>query len=119
MIQGLHHVQIAMPKGGESLARAFYGHILGLREIEKPEALRSRGGLWFVMAELEVHLGVEEPFAPAKKAHPAFQVMSLKDAIGRFSDHHIAVRTDIDLPTIRRVYVNDPFGNRIEILEVI
>ena len=119
MIQSLHHVQLAMPKGEEDRARAFYVSVLGFHEVEKPEVLRGRGGAWFAAAAVEIHLGVEEKFASARKAHPAFRVASLAEAIKRLSDHGIEFRRDVDLPNIRRIYVDDPFGNRIELLEVI
>jgi catechol 2,3-dioxygenase-like lactoylglutathione lyase family enzyme len=117
MILSLHHVQLAMPPGGEDAARAFYGTVLGFEETEKPAILAGRGGIWFKAADVEVHLGVEAPFAPAKKAHPALRVASLDDAIRRLESHNIAFRRDVDLPTISRIYIDDPFGNRIEILE--
>ena len=84
--------------------------------MEKPDALRSRGGLWFASGTVEAHLGVERPFLPAKKAHPAFRVALLDAAISTFARFWVDIRSDIDLP-IGRVYVDDPFGNRIEILE--
>lgn len=73
-IDRIDHVQVAAPAGGESEARRFYTGILGLNEIEKPESLKARGGVWFEFADFQLHVGVEEPFAPAKKAHPAFRV---------------------------------------------
>lgn len=117
MIQSLHHVQLAMPKGAEDLARAFYVGVLGFDEVEKPEVLRGRGGAWFAAAAVQVHLGVEDTFTPAKKAHPAFRVASLADAITHLTNNGIPWRRDVDLPSIRRIYVDDPFGNRIELLE--
>jgi catechol 2,3-dioxygenase-like lactoylglutathione lyase family enzyme len=117
MILALHHVQLAMPTGAEEEARAFYIDALGFAEAEKPAVLQGRGGVWFVCEGAEVHLGVEEPFSPAKKAHPAFQVASLDRAIAHLQALHVDYRHDVDLPTIRRVYVDDPFGNRIELLE--
>lgn len=117
MIQGLHHVQLAMPQGEEERAKAFYIYVLGFKELEKPTILKDRGGVWFLGAGVELHLGVEQPFAPAKKAHPAFQVASLKQAMERLSDQGIDFLHDVDLPTLRRIYIDDPFGNRIELLE--
>jgi len=119
MICTLHHVQLAMPKGEEDKAREFYGMGLGFEELEKPEILRDRGGVWFTAAGAEVHLGIEEPFIPAKKAHPAFSVVSLDKMMRHLSNQGIDYRRDVDLPAIRRIYVNDPFGNRIELLETI
>ena len=118
-IVGLHHVQLAMPEGREEQARTFYGDVLGLEEETKPEILAGRGGGWFSAGQLRLHLGVETPVAPARKAHPALQVSNLAavqahlDAVGH------PWHRDVDLPDIRRIYVADPFGNRIEILETI
>jgi catechol 2,3-dioxygenase-like lactoylglutathione lyase family enzyme len=119
MIKAIHHVQLALPKGGEDAAREFYTGALGFLEISKPAVLQGRGGVWFRQGYVEVHLGVEEPFAPARKAHPAFQVASLQQAIRRLSDSGVQYRRDVDLPTIHRIYVDDPFGNRIELLEIV
>ena len=107
-----------MPEGGEASARKFYGDILGLQEVEKPPHLRNRGGAWFELGRVRVHLGVEKPFLAAQKAHPAFQVTSLKDAILVLLAHGVEVRHDFDMPDMKRVYVSDPFGNRIELLEL-
>jgi catechol 2,3-dioxygenase-like lactoylglutathione lyase family enzyme len=118
MILELHHIQLAMPEGREQDARAFYCCVLGLREVDKPAELRSRGGAWFESGTIKVHLGVETPFSPAKKAHPAFRVESLEQAIASLRQNGLAFRPDIDLPGIKRIYVDDPFGNRIELLEL-
>lgn len=118
MLLALHHVQLAMPKGQEAAARAFYSGVLGLTEVAKPPALQARGGAWFESALLRVHLGVETPFAPARKAHPAFQVASLAATMAALDAAGIAWRRDIDLPGLNRIYVDDPFGNRIELLEL-
>lgn len=118
MILELHHIQLAMPEGEEQAARDFYCGVLGLREVEKPEALRARGGAWFESGSIRVHIGVETPFVPARKAHPAFRVETLDRAIAALQSRHLAYRSDIDLPGIKRIYVNDPFGNRIELLEL-
>jgi catechol 2,3-dioxygenase-like lactoylglutathione lyase family enzyme len=116
LVEGLDHVQLACPPGGEDAARRFYGEQLGLREIEKPEPLRSRGGVWFECgASQRLHLGVEEPFAPARKAHPALLVESpaaLEELATRLGD----IRWDADLPGYRRFFTEDPFGNRLELL---
>ncbi len=118
MILGLHHLQLAMPEGGEAAARAFYSGVLGLRELDKPESLRGRGGCWFAGPGVELHLGVETPFAPARKAHPAFRVADLTQSVAQLEAQGIACRRDVDLPAFRRVFVADPFGNRIELLEL-
>jgi catechol 2,3-dioxygenase-like lactoylglutathione lyase family enzyme len=115
VLQGLDHVQLACPRGGEDEARRFYGDLLGLPEIEKPEPLRSRGGVWFECGKQQLHLGVEEPFAPALKAHPAIRVegeAALEELAARLG----SVRWDTDLPGCRRFYVSDPFGNRLELI---
>ncbi|WP_315898860.1 VOC family protein [Tateyamaria omphalii] len=119
MIEDLHHIQLAMPNGRENDARAFYVNVLGFSEVDKPDTLRKRGGVWFESNGVQLHLGVEQPFSPAKKAHPGFRVKSLDETIQHLINAGIAYRTDIDLPDIQRIYVDDPFGNRIELLEVI
>ncbi|SDE12719.1 VOC family protein [Limimaricola pyoseonensis] len=119
MIFDLHHVQLAMPQGGEAAARGFYGDLLGLEEEAKPEALKERGGVWFRAPGLRLHLGVETPFVPARKAHPAFRVADLDAAVAGLEKAGVACRPDIDLPGLRRVYLADPFGNRIEICQAV
>jgi catechol 2,3-dioxygenase-like lactoylglutathione lyase family enzyme len=111
---GIDHVQIAAPPGCEAAARAFYGGLLGLPELPKPEPLASRGGCWFEAGELELHVGVEDPFAPARKAHPGFVVDDLEALRERLAREGIAVRDDTDLPGAVRFYADDPFGNRLE-----
>jgi catechol 2,3-dioxygenase-like lactoylglutathione lyase family enzyme len=105
----LDHVQVAAPAGCEEAARAFYGGVLGMREVEKPPALAARGGVWFE----QLHVGVEEGFAPARKAHPAFRVDDLDALAARIGD----VQWDEAIPGVRRFYAHDPFGNRLEFLE--
>ncbi|WP_099828128.1 VOC family protein [Oceaniglobus indicus] len=117
MLMGLHHVQLAMPKGAEAKARAFYVDVLEMHEVAKPAELEDRGGCWFEAGSVRVHLGGEEPFRPAKKAHPAFQVASLDVTRDKLAARGVAMESDIDLPDIRRIYIADPFGNRIELLE--
>ncbi len=117
MLIGLHHVQLAMPKGGEDDARAFYGGILRLYEQAKPEPIAAKGGCWFEAGTVRVHLGIETPFAPAKKAHPAFLIASLEVMRDRLDDAGVAYEAGDDYPGIRRIYVSDPFGNRLELLE--
>jgi catechol 2,3-dioxygenase-like lactoylglutathione lyase family enzyme len=116
VVEGLDHVQLACPRGGEDEARRFYGGLLGLREIEKPEPLRSRGGVWFQCGpSQQLHVGVEEPFSPARKAHPALLVdkpETLSELAAKLGD----VTWDSDLPGYERFYVSDPFGNRLELL---
>lgn len=116
-IYGLDHVQLAMPRGREDDARAFYADALGLREVPKPPNLAQRGGVWFEGGDLRLHLGVEDDFRPARKAHPALLVRELPALVHRCEERGVGVTRDEDLPGFDRVYVNDPFGNRIELLE--
>ena len=113
----LDHVQVAMPAGREGAARAFYGTALGLPEIPKPAPLAARGGVWYAIGDLQLHLGVAEDFSPAKKAHPAFRVRDAASVAARLRDAGFAVRWDSSLPGRNRFYTDDPFGNRIEILQ--
>ena len=112
----LDHVQVAAPRGGEAAAREFYGRLLQMREIAKPSALASRGGLWFRAGEQELHVGIEEPFAPARKAHPAFAVDDLDSLAERLQGAGITVIWDEAVPEQRRFFTNDPFGNRLEFI---
>lgn len=113
----VHHVQVAIPAGGEEQARAYYGELLGFREIPKPANLRARGGVWFVAGNLQVHLGVDNAFRPAEKAHVAYQVAGLDSYRDRLTEAGHAPVEDEPLAGYRRFYVNDPFGNRLELLE--
>jgi len=116
-LHGLDHVQLAMPVGAEDRAREFYGRVLGLPEIPKPAALAVRGGAWFGNGEVELHLGVEPEFRPARKAHPAIRVDDL-DALAaacRAAGH--APQFDTAIPGTRRFHVDDPFGNRLEFVQ--
>jgi catechol 2,3-dioxygenase-like lactoylglutathione lyase family enzyme len=115
MIVGYDHVQIAMPRGCEDVARVFYGRLLGMAEVPKPPALAERGGCWFSAGAAMLHLGVDEPFHPARKAHPAFLVDDLDflqaELVGA---GHVCMRADEELPGVRRFHTFDPFGNRLE-----
>jgi catechol 2,3-dioxygenase-like lactoylglutathione lyase family enzyme len=113
----LHHVQVAIPTGGEERARRFYGEVLGLEEIPKPPALTARGGLWFRGGDLEIHLGVDEPFLPAKKAHPGILTDELDSVRARFVDAGVETHPDGLFPGFDRFYVDDCFGNRLEFLQ--
>ncbi len=112
-----HHTQLAMPRGEEEAARAFYVHALGMTELEKPPVLAARGGCWFRRGGLELHLGVEEPFAPARKAHPGLLIDGLTGLATAIEDAGHAVTWDDNFPGYKRFYANDPFGNRLEFLE--
>ena len=116
-VLALDHVQLAMPPGREAEARAFYAGLLGLCERDKPEALRARGGCWFIRGAVEVHLGVEEGFAPARKAHPAFRVDDLAGLAARLERAGHPTRADVALDGRDRLFVDDPFGNRIELMQ--
>lgn len=119
MIEALDHVQVAMPAGGEDEARSFYSGLLGLKELEKPASLEARGGAWFVLPDgRQLHLGVEEPFGASRKAHPAFVVYSLDGLAVGMEAAGFVVRWDEELAPRRRFYGEDPFGNRLEFLEV-
>jgi len=116
-IRRIDHVQLAMPRGRESAARQFYGEVLGLREISKPAPLASRGGVWFELGDTQVHLGVEADFRPAKKAHVGFEVEDLDGMIERCRAAGHEPRPDDALPGRRRVFIDDVFGNRLELVE--
>jgi catechol 2,3-dioxygenase-like lactoylglutathione lyase family enzyme len=117
-IVGLDHVQLAAPAGCEPEARRFFGDLLGLAEIEKPLALRSRGGVWFGLGAQQLHVGVDPAFAPARKAHPALSVPpdELEVLARRLSDAGVDVVWDDLVPQLRRFYVHDPWGNRVELI---
>ena len=116
-IVALDHVQLAMPAGEEDRARTFYEGVLGLIEQPKPDNLRRRGGVWFASGAVQVHLGVEAGFRPARKAHPAFRVEDLAALRARCEAAGFPPVDDEPLPGYDRFYVHDPFGNRIECLE--
>jgi catechol 2,3-dioxygenase-like lactoylglutathione lyase family enzyme len=115
-ILALDHVQLAMPRGSEEEARAFYAGVLGMEEVPKPEPMRAAGGAWFRAGGAELHLGVEEDFRPARKAHPALRAGDLDALAERCAAAGHPVEWDVRFPGVRRFYVADPFGNRIEIL---
>ncbi|WML39264.1 VOC family protein [Neobacillus sp. OS1-2] len=117
VIKKIDHVQLAAPKGCEETAREFFAGVLGLTEVEKPEELKKRGGVWFKFGTFQLHIGVEEPFSPAKKAHPGFIVENIEELITALRKKNIAYTTDNNLPGASRIHVHDPFGNRLEFLE--
>jgi catechol 2,3-dioxygenase-like lactoylglutathione lyase family enzyme len=118
LIVRIDHIQIAAPKGCESDAREFYGSILGLAEIEKPASLAGRGGCWFQCGDQQLHIGVESAFQPARKAHPAFAVAGLDKLRESLITHAVKITDDDALPGTRRFFAADPWGNRLEFVEV-
>jgi catechol 2,3-dioxygenase-like lactoylglutathione lyase family enzyme len=116
-VHRLDHVQLAMPAGREDEARAFYEGLLGSSEVPKPPHLAARGGCWFEDGDVKLHLGVEADFRPARKAHPALLVEDLAGLVRTLADHGVPVRDDEPLEGYHRVYVDDPFGNRLELME--
>ena len=113
----LDHVQVCIPRGAEDRARDFYGRLLGLEEIEKPEVLKANGGLWYSVADVQLHVGVEETVAPSKR-HPAFDVEDAKQVRAYLERHGVRTKDEPDIPgVVHRFSLFDPFGNRIELLE--
>jgi len=113
----VHHVQLSIPPGGEDKARAFWAGPLGMAELPKPPVLAARGGCWFGGGGVEVHLGVEAEFTPARKAHPGIQVTGVGRLAAGLEAHGIDVLWDESVPGLRRFHTSDPFGNRLEFLE--
>jgi catechol-2,3-dioxygenase len=115
---GIDHVQVAAPPGCEEEARSFYGMLLGLPELSKPQPLRARGGVWFACGAHQLHVGIADPFAPATKAHPALAVAlaDLDRLARRLADAGRVVQWDDAIPDTRRFYTADPWGNRIELV---
>jgi catechol 2,3-dioxygenase-like lactoylglutathione lyase family enzyme len=116
-ISRIDHVQLAMPVGKENAARDFYEGLLGIPEVAKPTQLAARGGCWFESGSVKVHLGVESDLSPAKKAHPAFIVDDLAALVRVLNDAGFSAKEDQPLEGYERRYVNDPFGNRIELMQ--
>jgi len=114
----IDHIQLAMPAGGEETARRFYADVLGMIELQKPQELAKRGGCWFERGLLKIHLGVEKNFVPARKAHPAFLVEDLAGLTQALRKAGYPISDDVPLAGYNRIFVHDPFGNRIELLEV-
>jgi len=116
-ILGIDHVQIAIPVASESRARSFYSGILGFAEIEKPPQMAERKSIWFVAGPVNLHLGIEPDFTPAKRAHPAFVVEGLEAILAACERAGISIQPDTSFNGFRRVHVFDPFGNRLELME--
>jgi len=114
---GIDHVQLAAPVGSEDVARRFFGETLGMTEIPKPRSLHKRGGLWFQCGAQQLHIGIQEDFRPATKAHPAFRMKHIDEFRAGLLARGVALRDDDLIPGAKRFYLDDPFGNRIEFLE--
>jgi catechol 2,3-dioxygenase-like lactoylglutathione lyase family enzyme len=112
----IDHVQLAMPAGEEDRARAFYAGLLGMAELPKPPELAKRGGCWFSSGSVQLHLGVEADFRPARKAHPAMRCREYDGLNSRLRSAGVEVTEDKNIPGVRRCHVSDPFGNRIELI---
>ncbi|MER5761418.1 VOC family protein [Streptomyces sp. NPDC002082] len=117
MLAGVDHVQLAAPPGSEERLRAYYTEVLGMTEIPKPPVLAARGGCWFAAGPVQLHLGIEEDFRPALKAHPGLRVEGIEGYADRLEARGALVVWDDNLPGHRRFYSEDPVGNRIEFLE--
>jgi catechol 2,3-dioxygenase-like lactoylglutathione lyase family enzyme len=118
VVKRLNHVQLSIPTGAEAQARAFYRDIIGLREISKPESLMSRGGLWFEIGDIELHLGVEPVVNPTKR-HPAFEVEDVRTTRALFESSGVKIQEEPAIPGRERFTIWDPFGNRIEFLQFV
>lgn len=116
-LAAVDHVQLAAPPGSEDALRAFYADALGMTEIPKPPVLAARGGCWFAAGSVQLHLGIEEEFHPARKAHPGLCVTGIVEYAARLEAHGVPTEWDDNLPGHRRFYAHDPAGNRLEFLE--
>lgn len=114
----IDHVQLAMPAGDERKARLFYGDILGMAELAKPPELAKRGGCWFASGSVQIHLGVEKDFRPAKKAHPALRCSDYYGLVMKMREAGIELSEPDDIPGVKRCHVFDPFGNRLELIAI-
>ena len=112
----IDHVQLAAPAGCEAEARRFYGQMLGMQEIAKPPLLAKRGGVCFASGVVQIHIGIEEDFRPARKAHPALRCNDYDGLLARLRDAGVEVKEVDDIPDVRRAHVYDPFGNRTELV---
>ncbi|MEV5532294.1 VOC family protein [Streptomyces prunicolor] len=119
MLAAVDHVQLAAPVGAEDALRAYYVDVLGMTEIPKPPVLAARGGCWFGAGAVQLHLGIEADFRPAKKAHPGLRVTGIEAYAARLKSLGAPVTWDEDLPGYRRFYSEDPVGNRLEFLEAV
>jgi hypothetical protein len=112
----IDHVQLAMPPGGEAAARRFYGELLELGELPKPPHLAGRGGCWFESGSVKIHVGVDQDFRPAVKAHPALVIADLADLVATMTAAGVAIADDEPVDGRARVFATDPFGNRLELV---
>jgi catechol 2,3-dioxygenase-like lactoylglutathione lyase family enzyme len=117
VLAGIDHVQLAAPAGSEDALRAFYTGVLGMTEVPKPPVLAARGGCWFQAGYVQLHLGTEQDFRPAKKAHPGLRVRDIESFAARLAARGAEITWDDALPGHRRFYTEDPVGNRLEFLE--
>ena len=117
-IYGIDHIQLSIPPGEEDRARTFYVGLLGFTEVSKPESLAGRGGAWFESSSVKLHLGAEADMHPMKKAHPGLLVRGLADLVIQLQAQGVAVTFEPPLPGYDRAHILDPFGNRIELLEI-
>lgn len=115
-IAGIDHVQVAIPPGADDAARAFYGGVLGLAEIPKPAPLNASGGAWFVTGTSQLHIGAQSDFVPARKAHPAFVTEDFEEYCALLRARGVEVREEVQVDGRRRAGIQDPFGNRIELI---
>jgi len=115
-IADIDHVQVAIPPGADDAARAFYGGVLGLQEVPKPAPLNASGGVWFQLGTTQLHIGAEQGFAPNKKAHPAFVVEDFEDYCALLRERGVAVREEAQVAGRQRAGIEDPFGNRVELI---
>lgn len=116
-ITGIDHVQVATPPGADDAARAFYGGVLGLAEIPKPAPLNASGGLWFQTGSTQLHIGGQAGFVAARKAHPAFVVEDFDAYCALLRERGVEVREEVQVNGRRRAGIEDPFGNRLELIE--
>ena len=116
-IRRLNHVQICVPFGEEERAREFYGGLLGLEEIEKPEVLKKNGGMWYKIADIQLHVGVEDAGGSASKRHPGFEVEDVRGVRAYLERSGVRTKDEPTLAGVERFSFFDPFGNRIELME--
>jgi catechol 2,3-dioxygenase-like lactoylglutathione lyase family enzyme len=116
LLEAIHHINLVIPAGEENRARAFYGDILGLPEVAKPEELKASGGCWFERGNVRVHISIDPDFCPSKKAHTAFLIDALKPLRARIEEADYPVKDGSDVDGLERFFALDPFGNRLEFM---